>query len=89
MISRPLAAPLLWQLLEGWHEHHHAAHAQGLTPNPLAAYIYDSYLMKYGMHSLADDRVVELVSTLFSSQFSATFQPVFSDVRFHLVNPKP
>ena len=36
----------------------------GLKPNDLAEYVYDSYLMKYGMHSLADERVIELVSTV-------------------------
>ena len=64
VMARGLAAPLLWQLLDSWSERHTLSMRQKLQPPTFAEHVYDSYLMKYGMHSLADERVVELVSTL-------------------------
>ena len=64
VMARGLAAPLLWQLLDSWSDRHTLSLRQKLQPPTFAEHVYDSYLMKYGMHSLADERVVELVSTL-------------------------
>ena len=64
VMVRGLAAPLLWQLLDSWSERHLLSLQQKLQPPTFAKHVYDSFLMKYGMHSLADERVVELVSTL-------------------------
>ena len=50
VMARGLAAPLLWQLIDGWSERHALSVKQQLKPPTFAEHVYDAYLIKYGMH---------------------------------------
>ena len=50
VMARGLAAPLLWQLIDGWSERHALSVKQQLKPPTFAEHVYDAYLIKCGMH---------------------------------------
>ena len=51
VMARGLAAPLLWQLIDGWSERHALSVRQQLKPPTFAEHVYDAYLIKYAMHA--------------------------------------